>query len=132
MAPPKPRLLASKPARAVLFAVGWMLVALGIAGFVLPLLPGTPFLIAAAACFARSSPRFERWLLSHPKLGPAISNWRSHGVIPARAKYLAVAAMMLSFAMVWRSGAPPLVFWISVAALCAAALYVLTRPSARA
>lgn len=57
------------------FCAGWLMVALGFIGALLPVMPTTIFLIAAAGCFARSSPRFERWLLDHPRFGPPLVAW---------------------------------------------------------
>jgi uncharacterized membrane protein YbaN (DUF454 family) len=125
----RPRLLAPKALRPILFAAGCLFTAVGVVGLVLPLVPGTLFLIFAAACFARSSPRFETWLLSHPKLGAAIVSWQETGAIPLRAKIIAIAAMALSFVLTWVSGAPPVGVAIAGVCLAGAALYVGTRPS---
>jgi uncharacterized membrane protein YbaN (DUF454 family) len=57
--------------RRVYLALGFIFIALGFVGVFLPVLPTTPFLIIATACFARSSPRLENWLLSHSRFGPA-------------------------------------------------------------
>ena len=65
-----------RAARLGWLAMGWICVALGIIGALLPLMPTTIFLILAAGCFARSSPRLEAWLLDHPRVGPTLRAWR--------------------------------------------------------
>lgn len=74
----------------VLVAVGFVSVALGVIGIVVPLLPTTPFLLLAAACFIRSSDRAYRWLMTHRLLGPYIRNYREHRAATRRAKVVAV------------------------------------------
>ncbi len=56
----------------VLRALGVAFVGLGFLGVFLPLLPTTPFLLLALACFARSSPAIHDWLINHRMLGPYI------------------------------------------------------------
>jgi uncharacterized protein len=114
--------------RPLYFFAGCLLLCIGIAGYILPLLPGTVFLILAAACFARSSRRFETWLLTHPKLGPSIVAWRQNGAIPRKAKILALSCMAISFAIVLIVHASTLGVWISAIVLGASALFVATRP----
>ena len=72
-------------------------VGLAVAGIFLPLLPTTPFLLVAAACFARSSPRFHRWLLEHRVFGPLIRDWQTHRALPARTKAVAIGMLVVTF-----------------------------------
>ncbi|NJK44701.1 MAG: DUF454 domain-containing protein [Pleurocapsa sp. SU_196_0] len=59
------------------FSLGWFFVVIGFIGAVLPVLPSTVFFIAAAACFARSSPRFEAWVLNLPGVGKLVREYRA-------------------------------------------------------
>lgn len=77
----------------MLLAAGFVCVGLAVAGVFLPLLPTTPFLLLAAACFARSSPRFHRWLLAHRLFGPLIHDWQTHRALPARTKAVAIGML---------------------------------------
>ncbi|CAI8817739.1 Inner membrane protein [Pseudomonas soli] len=85
--------------RYLLLAAGWLSVALGVAGIFLPVLPTTPFLLLAAACFARSSPRFHHWLVNHPKLGPWIRDYLSGEGIPLKGKVYAIGLMWASIGL---------------------------------
>lgn len=76
-----------------LLAFGWLNVALGLLGAVLPLLPTTVFLLIALWAFSKSSLRFHGWLYSHPRFGPTLQAWHRHRAIPRRAKVLALVAM---------------------------------------
>lgn len=117
--------------RHVYLVLGLLFVALGFAGAFLPVLPTTPFLILATACFARSSPRLEDWLLSHPRFGSSLRAWRERGAIPSRAKLLALAGMAIGFLLFWTVTAPSPILMASVGALMLVGLvYVFTRPSA--
>ena len=113
--------------RPLLFTVGWTFLAVGIAGLFLPLLPGTLFLILAAACFSRSSPRFEAWLLAHPRLGPPVRAWRATGAIPRGAKMIACASLVVSWLIVLAS-ASVLATVASLVVFVAVAAYLVSRP----
>jgi hypothetical protein len=75
---------------------GFLAVALGVIGVVLPLLPTVPFMILAAYCFARSSPMFEAMLIENPTFGPHIVRWRENGAISRRGKQAANVAFAIS------------------------------------
>jgi uncharacterized membrane protein YbaN (DUF454 family) len=113
------------------FALGWMMVALGFIGAILPVMPTTIFLILAAACFSHSSPRFEAWLLDHRWFGSSIRRWRESGAIPRKAKVLAIGSMAGGFGVLLVTAAP--VWWLALivgCALLACAIFVATRPDA--
>ncbi len=113
-----------------LISLGWICVVLGVIGIFLPLLPTTPFILLAAWCFAKSSPRFHHWLISHPKLGPIIHTWQSGEGISRglRNRVLAVmwASMLLSMWIVGK--------WWSIALLSsigiAVSIYIFRQPIA--
>lgn len=113
-------------------ALGLFFVALGFIGALLPLMPTTIFLILAAGCFARSSPKLEQWLLTHKRFGPTLVAWREEGAIPPRAKALACAGIAIGYAIFWWGARPSL--WVDlVVALVmgACAAFILSRPNPR-
>lgn len=79
-----------------LLAAGILSTALAILGIFLPLLPTVPLLLLAAACFARSSETFYRWLLEHRYLGPWLQPYLDGGGIPRRARIKAIALVWLT------------------------------------
>lgn len=126
-APARPN---SPALRYLYLAAGLACVALGFVGAFLPVLPTTPFLILAAACFARSSRRLERWLLDHPRFGPLLRDWRERGAIPRKAKMMSLAGTAAGFALFWFGSHPGPLAATTVAALMLVGLaYVFTRPS---
>ena len=78
------------------FVAGLLCVALGGIGIVVPGLPTTVFFIVAAACFARSNPRFERWVLDLPRVGPLVRDHRAGLGMPRRAKVVAVTMILVA------------------------------------
>lgn len=80
--------------RALLIAGGSFSLGLGILGIFLPLLPTTPLLLLAAACYARGSHRFYRWLLENRYFGRYIRDWRAGRGIPRRAKVVAIVLIL--------------------------------------
>lgn len=114
----------------LLLALGWLCVGIGFAGIFLPVLPTTVFLLIAVWAFARSSPRFRDWLLTHNTLGPYVSEWNQNRAIPVRAKILAVAMMTASLTwMTFASQAPTYVVTLVAIIMAGAAAFILSRPS---
>jgi uncharacterized membrane protein YbaN (DUF454 family) len=80
----------------ILKVTGIFFVGLAILGVALPILPTTPFLLVAAACFAKSSPEMQRRLLENKTFGPMIHDWQKYRSIPRKAKRIALLTMILS------------------------------------
>lgn len=82
--------------RGLLISVGLLCTGLGVIGIFVPLLPTTPFLLLATACFARSSNRFHTWLIEHNHLGPLVRGYLEGTGIPLRAKQTAITLVWLT------------------------------------
>ena len=78
---------------------GGLALGLGLIGIFLPLLPTTPFVLLAAACFARGSERFHDWLLANRTFGPMVYEWERHRSIPYRTKITAIVLMSTTLAI---------------------------------
>ena len=92
----------AKLVRSLYFLAGVVALLAGAVGLVLPLLPTTPFVLLAAACFARSSKRVYQAMLRHRLLGPILDDWRTHGAMKRQTKRWAGFVMALSFgASIW-------------------------------
>jgi uncharacterized membrane protein YbaN (DUF454 family) len=114
--------------RLIYVLTGWASVGLALLGTLLPLLPTVPFLLLAAACFAKASPRFHDWLVGHPRLGPPILDWRENRAIGPKAKRLAMLSIAASFAISLAIGVPWWALGVQAAALGAVTVFILTRP----
>lgn len=115
--------------RALFLALGLLFLALAILGVFLPLLPTTPFLLLAAACFARSSERLHGWMLRHSRFGPLLRDWAAHGAIRPSTKRTATVAILLSIALSFALTRMPMLSKGAVLLVLAGVLtFIWTRP----
>jgi uncharacterized protein len=116
--------------RLVYLVLGMVFMALGLIGALVPVLPTVPFLIVATACFARSSPRLESWLLDLPRFGPTLRKWRERGAITMKAKLMSLFGMSIGFALFWLGAKPTPILTLTVASIMLMGVaYVFSRPS---
>ena len=113
--------------RHLYLAAGWASLGLGAIGAFLLLLPTVPFVILAAFCFARSSPRLEAWLVTHPQFGHHIVAWRTKGAISRKGKIAATAAFAFSIVLAAIFSPWP---WVMLPVVAAAVTggWIWTRP----
>lgn len=80
----------------ILIASGTIFLVIGIIGIFLPILPTTPFLLLAAACYARSSEKFYIWLIKNKVFGSYIKNYREGKGIPLKVKIIAIIFLWIT------------------------------------
>jgi len=83
----------------LLIIFGWICILLAILGVILPVLPTTPFLIAALVFFSKSSPRFHQMLLNNKSFGPILRQWEQNKSMSRQTKYKASTLIVLSFSI---------------------------------
>ncbi len=74
---------------------GFLLVAIGVIGIFLPVLPTTIFLILASACFVKSSPKANEWLRNHKILGIYIKNYQDKTGLTVKSKIFNVTFLWI-------------------------------------
>ena len=77
------------------FLLGTIFLGLGSIGIFLPLLPTTPLVLLAAACYAKSSPKAHQRLLDNKYFGPMLRNWETNRCVKVRVKWIAVPMIIL-------------------------------------
>ena len=99
----------------LLYVSGFLLLGLGIAGYILPGLPGTVFLILAASCFLRSNERMYRWVTEHKVFGKLVKGFLETGAMPLKAKFISVSCIWIfsGLSMI----APYNIFWFKIPVL---------------
>lgn len=109
--------------------LGFVLLGCGFIGLWLPLLPTTIFLIGAAACFARSSPALQHYLLNHPKFGPPLRDWFEEGAISTTGKAAALFGMGIGMAIIVLTIDNLMIIGAGSVILLASGWFVMSRPA---
>ena len=91
---------------------------LGIIGVFIPILPTTPFLLLAAACYMRSSERFYRWLISNRIFGAYVSGYIEGRGMPVRIKILTILLLWLTIGLTVTFGVQNMI--IRIVLICVA------------
>ncbi|MFX1337875.1 MAG: YbaN family protein [Promethearchaeota archaeon] len=126
----KPR---TKIVKALYFIGGTISLILGIIGIVIPILPTTPFLLLAAACYARSSEKFYNWLLNNRILGSYIRNYIEGRGMPIKVKIFTIS--MLWFTILLSAFLFIQLLWVRIVlfiiAIAVTTHIILIRPKKR-
>lgn len=82
--------------RVLYVVLGFVFLALGIAGYLLPGLPGTVNLLVALWFFSMSNESMHRWMLTNRYFGRGLRDYKAGLGIPRMIKIIAVLAIVLS------------------------------------
>ena len=119
--------------RALLWQAGSVSLLLGLIGVVVPGLPTTPFVLLAAACYAKASPRLHAWLLNHRLTGPMLRDWEAHRSLTRRTKTVAVVSMLVMVGFsIWSFQHRPIAQAVLLVLGAVGAWVVLRIPTRRA
>ena len=84
--------------------LGFLSLGLAYIGVITPGLPYSPFVVFAAYCFAKSSPRMHAWIMNHKLFGPFITNWNQKRVFPLKLKFFMLISMSTSLVLMYTGG----------------------------
>ncbi|TLX47507.1 DUF454 domain-containing protein [Pseudoalteromonas phenolica] len=115
--------------RIALLVCGYLFVALGVIGIILPIMPTTVFFILALACFSNTSPKLAKWLLCHPRFGCSLRQWQTHKIIPLKAKIFASTSMAISYAILIVLSPAAWLACVVGSIKIAVVSYIFSRPS---
>ena len=118
--------------RCLYLFLGSIFFGLGVVGALLPVMPTAPFVLLAAACWARGSERFYLWLINHKHMGQYIRDWEERRAVPRRAKWFACIMMSISGTMLFFT-VPDAQIWVAwtVAIVCfCVGIYLWRLPDA--
>jgi hypothetical protein len=87
-------------------ALGFISLGVAYLGVILPGLPYSPFIVFAAYCFAKSSPRMHDWIMNHRIFGSFITNWNQKRVFPLKLKFFMLISMSASLALMYTGNVP--------------------------
>ena len=76
--------------------LGFISLGMAYVGLITPGIPYSPFVVFAAYCFAKGSPKMHAWLYNHKIFGPFLTNWNEKRVFPTKMKYFMLAMMSTS------------------------------------
>jgi len=88
--------------------LGFISLGMAYVGLVTPGIPYSCFIVAAAYCFAKGSPKMHAWLYNHKLFGPFLTNWNTKRVFPNKMKYFMLAMMTSSLLIMWFTGVKPI------------------------
>ena len=117
--------------KTALVVAGFLALALGGVGLLLPIWPTTPFVLVAAGCFGSSSPRLYAWLAASPLFGEFVHHYKEKTGVSRRNKTGALCFLWAMLALsAWLIGKPVMVAVLAVIGAAVTAHILLLKTKA--
>jgi hypothetical protein len=109
--------------------LGFISLGMAYIGVVTPGIPYSIFVVFAAYCFAKGSPKMHAWLYSHKLFGPFLTNWNTKRVFPQKMKWFMLAMMSSSLVIMWFTGVKPIGILSTAVFMAIVAVWAWRYPS---
>lgn len=109
--------------------LGFLSLGMAYVGLITPGIPYSCFVVFAAYCFAKGSPKMHSWLYNHKIFGPFLTNWNTKRVFPTKMKYFMLAMMSSSLIIMWFTGVKPVGILSTAIFMCIVAVWAWRYPS---
>jgi uncharacterized membrane protein YbaN (DUF454 family) len=108
--------------------LGFLSLGMAYVGLVTPGIPYSCFVVFAAYCFAKGSPKMHAWLYNHKLFGPFLTNWGEKRVFPTKMKFFMLAMMSSSLLIMWFTGVKPIGILSTGIFMCLVAVWAWRFP----
>jgi uncharacterized membrane protein YbaN (DUF454 family) len=108
--------------------LGFLSLGMAYVGLITPGIPYSCFVVFAAYCFAKGSPKMHAWLYNHKIFGPFLTNWGEKRVFPTKMKYFMLAMMSSSLIIMWLTNVPTRGIMYTAAFMCLVAIWAWRFP----
>lgn len=113
--------------KGIYFVFGLIFMSLGVAGYILPVMPGTIFMILAALCFLKSSEKFYNKIINNPSYGESVRLYVEEGFIGKRSKYIILASMWTASLVTIFYFSPPIYLVSVTIIMCGVGSFVVLK-----
>jgi uncharacterized membrane protein YbaN (DUF454 family) len=108
--------------------LGFLSLGMAYVGLITPGIPYSCFVVAAAYCFAKGSPKMHAWLYNHKIFGPFLTNWNERRVFPTKMKFFMLAMMSTSLITMWLTNVPVRGIIYTAMFMCCVAIWAWRWP----
>jgi len=109
--------------------LGFLSLGMAYVGVITPGMPYSIWVVGAAYCFAKGSPKMHAWLYNHRLFGPFLTNWEQKRVFPLKMKFFMLFMMSTSLVIMFFTGVKPVGILSTAVFMALVAIWAWKYPS---